>query len=68
VEWQTVCGLVEAGLGVSVAPACIRRVRLEGVAFPAIEPRTARTRVAVGWRRDDQNPLVANMLTAVVQG
>jgi DNA-binding transcriptional LysR family regulator len=68
VEWQTVCALVEAGLGVSVAPASIRRIRLEGVAFPAIEPGTARTRVAVGWRRNDRNPLVANMLAAVVQG
>jgi DNA-binding transcriptional LysR family regulator len=68
VEWQTVCALVEAGLGVSVAPACIRRIRLEGVAFPALEPGTARTRVAIGRRRNDPNPLVANVLAAVVRG
>lgn len=68
VEWQTVCALVGAGLGVSLAPAGIRRIRLDGVAFPGISPDTARTRVAVGWRRDDRDPLVANMLTAVVEG
>jgi DNA-binding transcriptional LysR family regulator len=68
VEWQTVCALVEAGLGISVAPACIRRIRLGGLAFPALEPGTARTRVAVGWRTEDPNPLVANMLTAVIGG
>ena len=66
VEWQTVCALVEAGLGVSVAPASIRRIRLKGVAFRGVEPRVARTRVAVAWRRNDTNPLVAHLLTTVV--
>ncbi|MFJ8435326.1 LysR family transcriptional regulator [Kitasatospora sp. NPDC094019] len=65
VEWQTVCALVGAGLGVSLAPASIRRIRLRGVAFRAVEPGTVRTRVAVAWRRDDPNPLVARLLEAV---
>ncbi|MEN3536988.1 LysR family transcriptional regulator [Microbispora sp. ZYX-F-249] len=66
VEWQTVCALVEAGLGVSLAPASIRRIRLKGVAFRGVEPG-ARTRVAVGWREDDRSPLVANLLAVVSQ-
>ncbi|MFF7589341.1 LysR family transcriptional regulator [Kitasatospora purpeofusca] len=65
VEWQTVCALVGAGLGVSLAPASIRRIRLRGVAFRAVEPGTVRTRVAVAWRRDDPNPLVARLLEVV---
>lgn len=65
VEWQTVCALVETGLGVSLAPASIRRIRLRGVAFRRIDPGTARTRVAVAWRRNDHDPLVANLLAAV---
>ncbi|WP_182907791.1 LysR family transcriptional regulator [Microbispora sp. H13382] len=64
VEWQTVCALVETGLGVSLAPASIRRIRLKGVAFRTIESG-ARTRVAVGWREDDRSPLVAHLLAAV---
>ncbi|PZG23673.1 LysR family transcriptional regulator [Nonomuraea aridisoli] len=67
VEWQTVCALVGAGLGVSVAPASIRRVRLQGVAFRRIEPGDVRTRVAMAWRRNDTNPLVANWLATVRQ-
>ncbi|MEV7806533.1 LysR family transcriptional regulator [Microbispora sp. NPDC088329] len=63
VEWQTVCALVETGLGVSLAPASIRRIRLKGVAFRPVEPN-ARTRVAVGWREDDRSPLVAHLLEA----
>ncbi len=65
VEWQTVCALVGAGLGVSLAPASIRRIRLRGVAFRAVEPGTVRTRVAVAWRREDPNPLVARLLEVV---
>jgi DNA-binding transcriptional LysR family regulator len=65
VEWQTVCGLVEAGLGVSLAPASVRRIRLRGVAFRAIEPGTARTSVAAAWRKDDPNPLIAHLLASI---
>ncbi|MEU8032389.1 LysR family transcriptional regulator [Streptomyces sp. NPDC049099] len=67
VEWQTVCALVETGLGVSLAPASIRRIRLKGVAFRRIDPGTARTRVAVAWRRNDRSPLVARLLTTIDQ-
>ncbi|MGW7551751.1 LysR family substrate-binding domain-containing protein, partial [Streptomyces rimosus] len=65
VEWQTVCALVKTGLGVSLAPASIRRIRLEGVAFRTIAPDTARTRVAVAWRRNDENPLIGHLLATV---
>ncbi|SOE06905.1 LysR family transcriptional regulator [Streptomyces sp. Ag109_G2-15] len=68
VEWQTVCALVETGLGVSLAPAGIRRIRLKGVAFRGIAPGTARTRVAVAWREADPNPLVAHLLATVGGG
>ncbi|MFC5182626.1 LysR family transcriptional regulator [Actinomadura harenae] len=65
VEWQTVCALVETGLGVSLAPASIRRIRLKGVAFRRVDPGAARTRVAVAWRENDPNPLVAHLLTTI---
>ncbi|SOB84835.1 LysR family transcriptional regulator [Streptomyces sp. 1331.2] len=65
VEWQTVCALVGAGLGVSLAPAGIRQLRLRGVAYRRIDPGTARTEVAVAWRGNDPNPLVRHLLAAV---
>ncbi|KOV84593.1 LysR family transcriptional regulator [Streptomyces sp. NRRL WC-3618] len=67
VEWHTVCALVETGLGVSLAPASIRRIRLKGVAFRGIEPNTDRTRVAVAWRKNDHNPLVTHLLATISQ-
>ncbi|MFJ8743840.1 LysR substrate-binding domain-containing protein [Embleya sp. NPDC127516] len=66
-EWQTVCALVETGLGVSLAPASIRRIRLRGVAFRTIDPDAPRTRVAVAWRKEDDSPLVGSLLTAIDQ-
>lgn len=67
VEWQTVCVLVETGLGVSLAPESIRRIRLKGVAFRKIEPNTARTRVAGAWRKRNSNPLVPRLLATLDQ-
>ena len=62
VEWQTVCALVEAGLGVSIAPASIARIRLEGVVFRPLEPDHVRTRVAIGWHREHRSPLIGPLL------
>jgi DNA-binding transcriptional LysR family regulator len=67
VEWQTVCALVKAGLGVSLAPASIRRIRLKGLAFRRIQPDAPRTRVAAARRRNDPNPLTASLLAALGQ-
>lgn len=64
VEWQTVAALVEAGLGVSLAPASIRRVRLRGVAYRRVDQDAARTTVAMCWRRDDPSPLITHFLAA----
>ncbi|MCX4745648.1 LysR family transcriptional regulator [Kitasatospora sp. NBC_01287] len=67
VEWQTVCALVEAGLGVSLVPASVRRLRLRGVAFRRLTTREARTTVAVAWHRGEQNPLVARLLETIAE-
>jgi DNA-binding transcriptional LysR family regulator len=65
VEWQTVCALVGTGLGVALAPASIRRIRLAGVVFRPIEPGTVRTRTALTWRSDEHNPLVDHLLNTM---
>lgn len=67
VEWQTICALVKAGLGVALAPASIRRIRLKGIAFRRIESGTVRSRVAIAWRQGDPNPRIAHLLATVGQ-
>jgi DNA-binding transcriptional LysR family regulator len=65
VEWQTVAALVEAGLGVSIAPASITRIRLRHVAYRRITPDGARTTAALCWRRDEREPIVQHLLETV---
>jgi DNA-binding transcriptional LysR family regulator len=65
VEWLTVTALVEAGLGVSLAPADITRFRLSRVAYRRIDPDHVRTTVALCWRRDERNILVRHFLETV---
>jgi DNA-binding transcriptional LysR family regulator len=53
-QWSTVVAFVEAGMGVSLAPACVEKLARPGVVFrrlPGIE-----TRVFVGWNSE---PLAA---------
>ncbi|WP_086818912.1 LysR family transcriptional regulator [Allokutzneria sp. NRRL B-24872] len=66
VEWQTACAFVAAGMGVTVAPECVRRMRLSGVVHRKLDPDTARTVVAVCWRAGEENPLLDQFLTLAV--
>ena len=62
----TALGLVAAGLGVSVMPASMQRIALEGVVFRAIDERAGLAAVlALGWRKNDQSRALANYLAVV---
>lgn len=61
VEWLTVCALAQAGVGVSIAPESIARLRLEGVAFRPLATGGRTTRVAVAQARDNRSPLLAQL-------
>ncbi|MFD9126174.1 LysR family transcriptional regulator [Kitasatospora sp. NPDC059571] len=64
VEWPTVSALVAAGLGVSLAPEGVRRIRLRGVVHRRITPDTARSTVAAAWREGNPDPLLPRFLAA----
>jgi DNA-binding transcriptional LysR family regulator len=50
-EWETLTGLVGAGLGVSIAPASVRRLRWRGVVYRPLTGTSARTSIVVCRRR-----------------
>ncbi|MFE3453879.1 LysR family transcriptional regulator [Nonomuraea sp. NPDC059194] len=58
VEWQTVAGLVAAGLGVSLAPAGVSAVRPAGVVYRRLVGAPTTT-VALAWRYGTRDPLVS---------
>jgi DNA-binding transcriptional LysR family regulator len=49
-QWQTVICLVEAGMGISVAPGCVQRFRWPGVVYRPL--RGLKTRVSVCRRAE----------------
>jgi DNA-binding transcriptional LysR family regulator len=62
-QWQSVVTFVETGLGVSIAPACVERVRLPGVVFRRL-PR-ARTIVSVCAPEHASSNAVAGFLVVL---
>jgi DNA-binding transcriptional LysR family regulator len=45
-EWHTISGLVEAGMGVSIAPASVANLRWPGICYRPLRPRTDSTLAA----------------------
>jgi LysR family transcriptional regulator, benzoate and cis,cis-muconate-responsive activator of ben and cat genes len=46
-QWHSVICLVEAGMGISLAPACVQRFKWSGVVYRPL--RGLRTRVSAAW-------------------
>ena len=51
-QWPTAIRLIAAGLGVSIAPACVAKLAIPGVVFRPIVAKDAFTEIALG-RRDE---------------
>jgi DNA-binding transcriptional LysR family regulator len=62
-QWQTVISLVEAGMGVSLAPGCVRKFRWPQVVYREL-PGSATT-VAACWHEKGLNPAAAVFLKMV---
>ncbi|GAA3674797.1 LysR substrate-binding domain-containing protein [Nonomuraea antimicrobica] len=60
VQMQTIVGLVAAGMGVSIVPESVARLRRGDVVFRPLSPATRVVTLDVTWRTDDPNPLVRN--------
>lgn len=61
-QWLTIMHLVGAGLGVSIGPACVERIRTPAVVcrrlrLPA-RVATVRSEIALAWRAGDSRPIV----------
>jgi DNA-binding transcriptional LysR family regulator len=63
-EMQTIMSVVAAGIGVSLVPASVERLRREGdgVAYRPLRPSSVRLVVALAWRPADADPVVENLV------
>ncbi|CAB3391452.1 LysR family transcriptional regulator [Kyrpidia spormannii] len=62
-EFQTVIGLVAAGLGVAVVPGGAAAVPRRSVVFRPVTGPAPRFAMALAWRADDDSPLVHRFVT-----
>jgi len=58
----TVMTLVESGLGVSLAPRCVRSLNRSQVVIRPITPKSAPVPLCVAWRKSADNPALAAFL------
>ena len=62
-EMPTIVSLVAAGLGVSLVPESMERVRRDGVAYVPVRGRAVRITLALAWRSDRPAPVVRNLVS-----
>ncbi|HWR17892.1 MAG TPA: LysR substrate-binding domain-containing protein [Terriglobales bacterium] len=55
-QWPTAIRLIGAGLGVSIAPACVAKLGTPGVVFRRIVAKDAFTEIALGRRDEPMTP------------
>ena len=64
-QWPTVLRLVAAGLGVSIAPACVGNLMMPGITYRKLRSRGHWSSVDIGFRADLQNPAAEAFLEIV---
>ena len=61
-ELYTTVSLVEAGLGVTIIPASVRKMGWRGVRYYPIASPSASTRIDAAWRSDNKSPILPAFL------
>lgn len=61
-HWLSIVRLVGAGLGVSVAPACVRRLASPEVVFIPLKNAKVRSDVEIACTREERRPIVENFI------
>jgi DNA-binding transcriptional LysR family regulator len=64
-ETATLVSFVAAGLGVSLVPASVRHMTVQGAVYRRLAEDTTRVELAVAWRRDDDRPVLARALDVI---
>ncbi|MFC6646016.1 LysR substrate-binding domain-containing protein [Granulicella cerasi] len=63
--WPGVVSLVEAGIGVALAPSGIRRIVTAGLALEPLLPEHTDVGIAMTWSAQNKSPLLASFLSMV---
>jgi DNA-binding transcriptional LysR family regulator len=66
-ETSTLVSFVAAGLGVSLVPASVRHMTVEGAVYRPLAHDATTVELAVAWRRDDATPILQRALGVLRQ-
>jgi DNA-binding transcriptional LysR family regulator len=58
-QWLTIMSLVGAGLGVTIAPACVERLNVIGTVCRRLQPTTAHTDLELAHRAGEVRPIAS---------
>ena len=62
VQIPTVLGMVSAGMGVTLVPDSVQKLRLAGVVYRNLTQVDRTTELAMAYRRDDESPVLSAFL------
>lgn len=65
IQMQTIIGLVSAGMGIAIVPACLQNLQRQGVVYRAIAQTTPLVETAVVWKAEEITPVLRQFLTVV---
>ncbi len=55
---QTILAIVEAGLGISLVPASLEKLKRPAIAYRRLQPAGPAVETLIAWRRGSELPLV----------
>jgi DNA-binding transcriptional LysR family regulator len=64
-ETSTLVSFVAAGLGVSLVPASVRNMTVQGAVYRTLVRDTTQVELAVAWRRGDDRPVLERALDVI---
>ena len=64
-ETATLVSFVAAGLGVSLVPASVCNMSVQGAVYRPLIDDATRVELAAAWRRDDDRPALARALDII---
>ncbi len=64
-ETATLVSFVAAGLGVSLVPASVGKMTVEGAVYRPLTEDATRVELAAAWRRDDERPVLIRALDVI---
>ena len=67
-ETATLVSFVAAGLGVSLVPASVANMTVQGAIYRPLADDATRVELAAAWRRDDDRPVLARALDVIRRG